>query len=116
MMRDLRAIIRVNAEAAADAAKRGKVPFVCSIREVDAMQTFPFPYLEDYVPRGWMRADKEWFVDSSGFGTEDEPALTAQQFRESLREYIAAHPGSGFAIVEAGQFQVYVAAFERDVA
>ena len=46
-----------------------------------------------------------FFVDSSGWGREDEGALT-------LRAFLAMAPvGFGYAVVEAGQFQVCVRAY-----
>lgn len=53
---------------------------------------------------GW-RMVKTYFVDSSGFGSESEPALTFEQF---VRQ---AKVGRGYAIIEAGQFQVYIGEF-----
>ncbi len=84
-----------------------------SLSEIDKFPPFPFPFLGPRCPRGWKRADKVWFVDSSGFGREGEPALTIAQFKRELREWFEHHPACGFAVIEAGQFQVYVAAFER---
>ena len=73
--------------------------------------SFPFPFLGDYVPPGWTKTDEEWFVDSSGFGQESEPALTVVAFKKVLAEYVHDFPGRGFGITSAGQFQVYVAAY-----
>ena len=43
-----------------------------------------------------------FFVDSSGWGQENEPALTTDQFLEKVKA------GRYYAIIEAGRFQVYV--------
>ncbi len=43
-----------------------------------------------------------FFVDSSGWGIEGEAALTINQFLEKVKA------GKYYAIIEAGQFQVYV--------
>ena len=48
-----------------------------------------------------METDR-FFVDSSGWGQEDEPALTINQFLKKIKA------GKYYAIIEAGQFQVYV--------
>lgn len=46
-----------------------------------------------------------FFVDSSGWGTENEPALTINQFLKKVKA------GRYYAIIEAGQFQVHVGEF-----
>jgi len=48
-------------------------------------------------------------VDSSGFGIEGELAMTRSEFAEFIRE----HPGYGYGVVEAGQFQVVVGVYRR---
>lgn len=86
------------------ARQQGLEPYLIdSLDEVGP--PFPFPHIGNHVPRGWKIVDK-LFVDSSGFGTEGEPALTVNQFLEKLEV------GKGYAIVEEGQFQVYVGVFE----
>jgi hypothetical protein len=50
-------------------------------------------------------------VDKTGRGYDWEPALTVEQFKQVLRDYVAENPGHGFAIVEEGEFQVVVSAF-----
>jgi len=55
---------------------------------------------------GW-KMTKVYFVDSSGFGAEDEPALTFPQF---VRQ---AKVGKGYAIIETGQFQVRIGEFTK---
>ncbi len=45
------------------------------------------------------------FVDTSGFGAEDEPALTMQQLGDRLRELAEEHGPLLVATVEHGQFQ-----------
>jgi hypothetical protein len=66
--------------------------------------TLPFPFIGDRNPRGYKKL-KEFFVDSSGFGLESEPALTVRSFVDKLQANRA------YAITEVGQFQVYVAEF-----
>lgn len=90
------------------------------------------PFIGDRCPRGWRRVPASsidpalrfmcavpWHgaeagmyvqVDSSGFGSPDEPALTYSEFCQ----WVSRVPGErGYAIVEAGQFQVVVGVFER---
>ena len=66
------------------------------------------PSLGHRVPRGWKLVNT-YFVDSSGFGSPGEPAKTLDEF-VSLVE---GAPGFGWAIIEAGQFQVYVGQYEK---
>lgn len=48
-------------------------------------------------------------VDSSGWGSPGEPALTQDEWIEAVR---AAGPGYAYAIVETGQFQCVVGIFK----
>lgn len=75
------------------------------------------PFMGDYIPRGWRWAqDNEGsdlpslFVDSYGIGSDSEPALSWRKFALE----IAADAGRyAYGTIEAGQFQRYVARFER---
>ena len=71
------------------------------------------PNLGSYVPKGWTMVDR-LFVDSSGFVAPDEPALTFEQFvGEVYQRDEFGENEIGYAVVEAGQFQVYIGVFER---
>lgn len=110
-MMSLSTIRDMQAEAAERAAEEGMVPFVTwpeDLARIRAEQRFPFPFIGDYVPRGWTLEDT-YFVDASGFGEPGEPAMTAEQFMRVLEEFV----GSGWAITEAGQFQVYVGRYSK---
>lgn len=48
-----------------------------------------------------------YFVDSSGFGDEKEPAMTINSFIKQIKV------GYAYGIVDAGQFQVYVGEFRK---
>jgi len=79
--------------------------------EVKGYDSFPFPNLgSDYESEDWEEWER-WFVDSSGFGSEGEPAYTIDQFKRELVRYHAKNPDHGYGIVGEGQFQVWVAAF-----
>lgn len=113
-MMSLETIKALAHERALEAAENGETPYVYwNADEVDEFDGFPFPFLGDYVPDGWKLVDRH-FVDSSGFGAPDEPALTANQFIEVIKERIRNHSATGWAITEAGQFQVYVGEYRRD--
>jgi hypothetical protein len=100
-------------EAAKKAAKEKKIPY--SYFDVDDTQQvpFPFPFLGDYIPKGWKLVD-ELFVDASGFGAEDEPALTVRSFLALLKKDVEDGNPYGYAITQAGQFQVYVGRYKKN--
>lgn len=111
-MMSLEYIRQVSREKGLEAARQGVRPFVVEQEDIDDWKQsfpsggFPFPFIGDHVPAGWEEVDSH-FVDSSGFGRPGEPALTAGQFLDALEA------GYGYAITEAGQFQVYVGKFRR---
>jgi hypothetical protein len=110
-MWSLETINYLNRQAGKKARKRGKSPFVPAGPEnVENWPPFPFPNLGDFNPPGWEQT-QSWFVDKTGLGERWEPALTWQQLKNELQEYIAENPGHGFAITEEGQFQLYITAF-----
>jgi hypothetical protein len=111
-MMSLQAIHYVNQEIAARAAQDRLVPYVpFDADEIDCWPPIPFPNLGYFEPDDWQQTEAEWFVDKTGVGLDSEPALSVEQFKQVLREYVAEHPGHGFAIVEEGEFQVVVSAF-----
>jgi len=70
--------------------------------EVDLKKLLP---RVDAYDRGDVRDSNIFFVDSSGFGSEHELAIT-------LRKFLAMAPvGFGYAVVGVGQFQVCVKCF-----
>ena len=58
------------------------------------------------TPLGY-KVTEVFFVDNSGFGSENEPALTASQFLTKVKA------GKYYAITGQGQFQVYVTEYEK---
>lgn len=104
-MFDLDTIKRMNEDRARES--KGQQPYIIkSTGEIANMPPFPFPNFGNYRPKGWTLVETH-FVDSSGFGAEDEPALTPEQFKKRLKV------GYGYAIVEAGQFQAIVGEFKK---
>ena len=96
-------------EAASEAARQGKTPVIIDQHDLDDGRIPQIPFIGDYVPAGWTKLDKDYFVDSSGFGSEGEGALTMRRFLATLV------PGHGYAVTEAGQFQVHVGEFIKEV-
>ena len=79
---------------------------------------FPFPNIGNYVPDGWVDTGESFFVDSSGFGADNESALTYQQLNRELMKLVEIHRGKrrvGYAISEVGQFQLVVSVYEREI-
>lgn len=102
-MMDLATIASESRKAAGRAARAKKQPFIVEQDDLPwRHKSFPFPFIGNYTPRGWKKTENLYFVDSSGFGEPGEPALTVSQFAAKLRS------GFGYAIIEVGQFQVYI--------
>ena len=61
----------------------------------------------------------EYFVDSSGMGSENEPALTYSKFCEVLDVILAGEKKEGNIVLSCltgvGQFQVYVGIFRKRI-
>ncbi len=114
-MMSLEYIQQLNREAGEHAAQENLSPYVYwDESELDQSEGFPFPFIGDLEPEGWTEVERH-FVDSSGFGEDGEPALSAGQFVTLIRERIASGKVTAWAIVECGQFQVYVAEYHKDI-
>ena len=123
-MMGIETIRNISNVAAYRAAEEGKYPLTV----VDERDVHHIPFLGDYVPAGWRKAtwadvetkprnvwysnpgeDVTFMVDSSGWGSAGEPALTFDEFAQ-----YALSSGLGWAIDQTGQFQVYVTGYVRD--
>lgn len=93
-------------KAAKSAAKRGLKPFIVYEEDLNEMPPFPFPFIGKHKPKGY-ELIQEHFVDSSGFGSESELALTLHQFKKEIKV------GLAYAITKAGQFQLCVGEYKR---
>jgi hypothetical protein len=98
-------------QAARESCRLGKLPFIVWPEDLASWQAviqdggtprLPFPWIGDRKPRGFKHS-RELFVDSSGFGDEREPAMTAH--RMIMQELKV---GCAYSISDQGQFQVYV--------
>ncbi len=103
-MHTLYMIEQLSREAGERAAEENKEPLIAFCDKDSAVVRCP--NLGDYRPKGWELIEK-LFVDNSGFGSENEPALTVEQFMNKVKG------GLGYAVVESGQFQVYIGVFEK---
>ncbi len=113
-MRDINAIRNEAIRAARLAKVRGLEPKVLCSRDLQEGLTCirDIPFLGDYVPPGFEFVRK-YFVDNSGLGQPDEPALTADQFLAAIRKNVLSDESYGYGILEVGQFQVYVGEYRR---
>jgi len=100
------------AEFATTAARRAGVkPVQFTAEAIEAAKQDPLqvtrliPFIGTYVPKGY-KLDAELFVDATGLGAAYEPALTLQMFVAKL------DPMKAYAVVQAGQFQVYIGVFD----
>lgn len=99
-------------EVGRKAKRNGKQPYYIDSRHtIDQMHRFPFPNLGDYCPKGWTEV-RRLFVDKCGLSDTAElmahGCLSADGLRRALKV------GYGYAIVEEGQFQLYVGEFIHD--
>ena len=110
-MMSLSQIHEESRRAARVAARNHKRPVIIEQEDLDDYRAgnrraLSIPFLGDYTPKGFKKTENLYFVDSSGCGGPGEPALTMDQFISKIV------PGCAYAVVEAGQFQVYVQEFE----
>ena len=112
-MYSIEQIQQMNREAAVAAAESGQVPlnvwpqtFEDDIRAIPNVGTTDVDGFTELA---------EFFVDSSGFGASDEPALSFEQFVKRGLALIEENDESLYwAITSAGQFQVYITAFTKN--
>jgi len=109
-------IVAMSRAAAVRAAANEIEPYQpSSLAEVERypVRGFPFPNLGQYRPSGWTLVEYV-MADSSGWGREDEPALTIPAVVQWVQNWMTVDETAGFAIIEAGQFQVVVGYFSQD--
>lgn len=77
---------------------------------------FNIPFLGDHVPDGWVRADDQivpFFVDRTGRARPGENnCITAYEFYRRLEAW--RDTPFAFGVIEAGQTQALVAAYEKE--
>jgi len=109
-MMSLTAIRSMSREVAKAAAMRDLQPFRVEKEDIEDwkrnFRAFPFPSIGDYRPKQHELVDT-LFCDKTGMGAVDEPALTKDQLLRRLR------PGYCYAIIEEGQFQLYLGEFKQ---
>lgn len=103
-MMSLEVIKALNEKATLEARGQSLEPYIAKCNgDVEVKKCWR---LGDYTPKGW-KLVKTYFVDNSGLGASDEPALTFVQFLGKVKQ------GYGYAIGEVGQFQLYINEYKR---
>lgn len=112
-MKGLQQIQSENREAAERVQEEGIEPLLITERSlsrlrkgmISQLQDIPFvgdAFFEDY------NETSRFFVDSSGFGSPGEPALTIKQFVNLIT------PERYYAITSIGQFQINIQEYEKE--
>jgi hypothetical protein len=123
-MLGLKEIIAEGQEAERKARKLKLEPIALkSPVTVDSIRKMPFlgdldrthNYYQVNVQRYLPNYPYKWFfVDSSGFGRDDESALSVTKFVDTLNTLIKEHGNIfGIGIAESGQFQVHIALYVK---
>jgi len=102
----LQAIHYLSEKAGRDARYNNREPLTFKNKDVFTFNVAGIPNLGNYIPKGWELVEK-LFVDTSGFGRRGEPAMTLEEFKETGYR----GPEYGYALIEEGQFQIYVGVF-----
>jgi len=102
-----------NSEAAKKARRKAKPPRQFFSEDHLDRHATNIPNFGDHRPEGWTLLDdpEPLFVDATGLGLESEPALTITGYKKRLLELFKEHPEYGYAIIEAGPFQIYIGVF-----
>jgi len=103
-MMDLESIEQLSREAGKRAAEEEREPLIAFIDKDEAV--VKCPNLGDYVPDGWKLIDR-LFVDKFFSDDSDGRCLSVGQFIAKVKS------GLGYAIIEEGQFQLYIGVFEK---
>ena len=103
--------------AARDAARHKRTPYVFYSEEevrtcAEGRRAWGIPFLGPYVPPGWEKVG-ELFCDASGWGSEDEPALTQRQLAQKIIGGLNGPDTLGYGTLSAGQFQVMIGVYRR---
>ena len=111
----LETIRRINQTSAERARELGLEPVLLeTAAQLKDWPPFPIPHLGGACSD--VDAEHErietLFVDSSGFGAEDEGALTGKQFKDCLLKMMGDNGPLLLGIEDQGQFQLYVAVWK----
>jgi hypothetical protein len=105
-MMSLSQIAEESRKQAKKAARLHKQPYLFEEEDRNCFPPFPFPNIGDYRPKGWELIN-QYFCDKLGFETSERGELTYKQLIQALK------PGYGYAIIEEGEFQLYIGEFKK---
>lgn len=112
-MMDTQTIRAMADDAAKKAARLHKRPYVpFDEAEIEKMPPFPFPFLGDYVPKGWKKIE-ELFCDTSGLDASG-PAMPVPVLIDRMKADLQKKETIGYGITEVGQFQAYLGVYEKE--
>ena len=75
--------------------------FKSKIKSIEGVEASGYKFIENC------------FVDSSGWGAENEPAMTVEQFTKRIEELVNTHEVIYTYITNAGQFQVNMGVYVK---
>ena|SRR5688572_22196969 len=77
--------------------------------------TWNFPFLGDYVPKGWVLCEniEPLFVDATGLDDRG-PALSQKEFVVRVENFIKAQDHYALAILETGPAQAVIGVYQPD--
>lgn len=118
-MMSLQTIAALSAEARSRAAKLRLEPYTIFSRDTLPVDVQHAPFIGSHCPRPWRRVGEALFVDTSGWGSPGEPALTFDQLVAKLTTLHDAQAAKGYvlgvAFIEQGQFQGYLQVYRRKI-
>lgn len=124
-MMSLEVITRESRRQAARSAKLHLTPLLVQPEDVEDLAVLKqhlrsIPFLGDRTPKGYKFIDlttiadefdyrySHFFVDMTGWGRENEPALTQDQFVLAVQKLVRRIGTIGLSIMEIGQFQGHI--------
>lgn len=111
-------LTKVNHEAyeAEEARRKSIQPYrITDPEEISWWPPYPFPDLVGWVPEGWEDAGTGcWYIDTQGAGRPGDWAMTWDDFKVVIRNYLADHPDHGFGISwKSSTGYIYINAYRR---
>ena len=123
-MMSLQQIESESRRAARRSAKEGRGPLIIEPSDLTNLKQAVrgVPFLGTRTPKGFKLLStyqlpiggyksypyKELFVDTSGFGSDNEPALSQDRFIEAVGQLVKSFGAIALSLSEVGQFQGHV--------
>ena len=119
-MMSLQQIAEFSRAAARRTRRLGVVPVTIPIEAIVTCSSiadlraegYKIPFIGDRRPKGFKPLGEPLFVDTSGFGRDDEPALSFRQSILAMRRIVEEHGSVAWATISHGQFQAYLQAYK----